>query len=94
MTGLRLRDEIGDGLSYQVFPAWFQDWAHKEAEAAILRFFEPVIVPGLLQTGDYARAIFRTRFRITREEIEEQVRGWRAPSPSRISRTRRASATC
>ena len=31
----RLRAEIGDGLGYQVFPAWFQDWAIKEAEAAI-----------------------------------------------------------
>ena len=70
---LRLRDEIGDGLSYQVFPAWFQDWAHKEAEALTLRWFEPLVVPGLLQTGDYARAIFRTRFRITAEQIDEQV---------------------
>jgi hypothetical protein len=69
----RLRDEIGDGLSYQVFPAWFQDWAFKEAEAATLRFFEPLVVPGLLQTGDYARAIFRTRFRITNDQIEERV---------------------
>ena len=68
-----LRDEIGDGLSYQAFPAWFQDWAFKEAEAATLRWFEPLIVPGLLQTEDYARAIFRTRFRVTSEEIEEQV---------------------
>jgi Domain of unknown function (DUF5753) len=30
-------------------------------------------VPGLLQTGDYARAIFRTRFRITAGQIDEQV---------------------
>ena len=69
----RLREEIGDGLSYQAFPAWFQDWALKEAEAATLRWFEPLVVPGLLQTEDYARAIFRTRFRINSEEIEERV---------------------
>ena len=69
----RLRAEIGDGLGYQVFPAWFQDWAIKEAEAATLRWFEPLIVPGLLQTEDYARAIFRTRFKITSDEIEERV---------------------
>ena len=36
----RLRDEMGNGLSYQVFPAWFQDWALKEAEALTLRWFE------------------------------------------------------
>jgi len=69
----RLRTEIGDGLGYQVFPAWFQDWAIKETEAATLRWFEPLIIPGLLQTEDYARAIFRTRFKITADEIEERV---------------------
>jgi len=69
----RLRTEIGDGLGYQVFPAWFQDWAIKETEAATLRWFEPLVVPGLLQTEDYARAIFRTRFKITADEIEERV---------------------
>ena len=69
----RLRDEIGNGLGYQVFPAWFQDWAIKEAEAATLRWYEPLIVPGLLQTEDYARAIFSTRFRVTADEIEELV---------------------
>lgn len=68
-----LREEIGNGLSYQAVPAWFQDWAYREAEATTLRWFEPLIVPGLLQTEDYARAIFRTRFRITSDEIDEQV---------------------
>ena len=69
----QLRDEIGYGLSYQAFPAWFQDWAAKEAEATTLRWFEPLVVPGLLQTEEYARAIFRTRFRITSDEIDERV---------------------
>jgi len=69
----QLREEIGDVLGYQAFPAWFQDWALKEAEATTLRFFEPLVVPGLLQTESYARAIIETRFRITIDEIEEQV---------------------
>jgi transcriptional regulator with XRE-family HTH domain len=69
----RLREEMRDGLSYQTFPAWFQDWALKEAEATTIRWFEPLVVPGLLQTADYASAIFRTRFRITGEEIDERV---------------------
>jgi hypothetical protein len=30
-----------------------------EAGAASIRNFEPVVVPGLLQTADYAREIFR-----------------------------------
>jgi len=69
----KLRDEMGSGLSYQAYPSWFQDWANKEAEATTLRFFEPLIVPGLLQTEDYARAIFRTRLKTTEEEIDELV---------------------
>jgi uncharacterized protein DUF5753 len=31
------------------------------------------MVPGLLQTGGYARAVFRTRFGITGEEIDARV---------------------
>jgi transcriptional regulator with XRE-family HTH domain len=69
----RLRDEIGDGLGYQPYPLWFQEWALKEAEAATLRFFEPLVVPGILQTEEYARAIIRTRFGLSSDEIEEQV---------------------
>jgi hypothetical protein len=33
----RLRDEIGDGLSYQAYPSWFQDWLVSEREAKRLR---------------------------------------------------------
>ena len=69
----RLRDEIGDGLGYQAYPSWFQDWLVSEREAKRLRWFEPMLVPGLLQTEDYARAVFRARFGITDEEIDEQV---------------------
>jgi transcriptional regulator with XRE-family HTH domain len=69
----RLRDEIGDGLGYQAYPSWFQEWALLEREAKRLRWFEPLLVPGLLQTADYAQAVFRTRFGPTDEEIDEQV---------------------
>jgi transcriptional regulator with XRE-family HTH domain len=69
----RLRDEIGDGLGYQAYPSWFQEWAFLEREAKRLRWFEPLVVPGLLQTEGYAQAIFRTRFGITGEEIDSAV---------------------
>jgi transcriptional regulator with XRE-family HTH domain len=69
----KLREEMRNGLGYQVFPAWFQEWAQKEAEAATLRYFQPLVVPGLLQTAGYARAIFRTELVTTDEEIDEQV---------------------
>ena len=68
-----LWDSLRDGMNYQAYPSWFQDWASKEAEATTLRWFEPLVVPGLLQTEDYARAIFATRFGLGHQEIEERV---------------------
>lgn len=68
-----LWDQFEDGMSYQVHPVWFQDWSEKEAVAKRLRWYEPNLVPGLLQTEEYARAVFRTRFGISEEEIEAQV---------------------
>jgi transcriptional regulator with XRE-family HTH domain len=69
----RLREEIGGGLGYQAYPSWFADWPGMEASAARLRWYEPLMVPGLLQTEDYARAVFRTRFGVTDEEVGEKV---------------------
>jgi DNA-binding XRE family transcriptional regulator len=68
-----LWDRLKDGMSYQAYPSWFQAWPAKEAGAVTLRWFEPLIVPGLLQTEGYARAIFQTRFGLSGEEIEERV---------------------
>ena len=39
-------------------PGWFADWLTRESEATSLRIWQPIIVPGLLQTADYARALF------------------------------------
>ncbi len=69
----RLRDEMGDGLGYQAYPSWFQEWLVSEREAKKLRWFEPMLVPGLLQTENYARAIFEARFGMTDEKIDQQV---------------------
>ncbi|RKN46250.1 helix-turn-helix domain-containing protein [Micromonospora endolithica] len=38
-------------------PSWFVPWRGYEQEATRLRAFEPCLVPGLLQTEDYARAV-------------------------------------
>jgi transcriptional regulator with XRE-family HTH domain len=41
------------------FPGWFErDWLPVERDAASLRWWEPLLIPGLLQTADYARALF------------------------------------
>jgi DNA-binding XRE family transcriptional regulator len=39
-------------------PGWFADWLTREREATSIRIWQPIIVPGLLQTADYARALF------------------------------------
>ncbi|HEV2375977.1 MAG TPA: helix-turn-helix transcriptional regulator [Streptosporangiaceae bacterium] len=71
----QLWEQFEDGMTYQAYPDWFQDWPEKEARARRLRWYEPNLVPGLLQTEDYARAVFRTRFGITAEAVEERVAG-------------------
>ncbi|WP_435825215.1 helix-turn-helix domain-containing protein [Micromonospora zamorensis] len=40
-----------------VLPTWFQSYLGLEAAAALIRTYEVQFVPGLLQTGDYARAV-------------------------------------
>ncbi|MEV0755844.1 helix-turn-helix transcriptional regulator [Streptosporangium sp. NPDC050280] len=41
----------------QVFPTWFGQWREKENVAVTIRTYEPLMVPGLLQTGAYAHAL-------------------------------------
>ncbi|MGH3247566.1 MAG: helix-turn-helix domain-containing protein [Trebonia sp.] len=45
-----------------------------EAEAATIRTYEPELIPGLLQTADYARAVIRTGYPAdTTEQIDRRV---------------------
>jgi transcriptional regulator with XRE-family HTH domain len=39
-------------------PAWFEDWLEAEGTAQSLRLWSPILIPGLLQTAEYARALF------------------------------------
>ena len=56
-------------------PQWFRDWVEAEREAVSLRWWEPMMIPGLLQTPDYARALFRAwqSASTTDEEIADLV---------------------
>jgi transcriptional regulator with XRE-family HTH domain len=56
-----LREMLGNYLKQRAYPGWFIAWPEKEATAKILRTFELVVVPGLLQTPDYARALLASR---------------------------------
>ncbi|KAF4409501.1 MULTISPECIES: helix-turn-helix transcriptional regulator [Streptomyces] len=45
---------------HDVLPDWFSVYVSLEGAARIIRAYEPHVVPGLLQTEDYARHILRT----------------------------------
>ncbi|MBM9507829.1 helix-turn-helix domain-containing protein [Actinacidiphila acididurans] len=53
--------------------AWFRQWARLEAHAITLYTYDCRVVPGLLQTEAYARALFEERLPpLSDEEIESQ----------------------
>jgi transcriptional regulator with XRE-family HTH domain len=52
-------------------PRWFRPWTKIEAEARVLRLWEPLLVPGLLQTPEYARAVLRTEPGVLERDVEE-----------------------
>ncbi|BCJ35848.1 transcriptional regulator [Actinocatenispora thailandica] len=47
-------------LARDTFPKWFQSFVHLEEEARSINEFEVQLIPGLLQTADYARAVLET----------------------------------
>src|SRR6266536_2088746 len=57
-----------------VLPNPYEVYIGLEAGAASIRNFEPVVVPGLLQTEEYARQTFRNGPReLDRDDIERRV---------------------
>jgi transcriptional regulator with XRE-family HTH domain len=54
-------------------PTWFKPWIQIEQGAGILKTWQPLVVPGLLQTPAYARAILQSRPGISHDELETQV---------------------
>ncbi|MEU0086814.1 helix-turn-helix transcriptional regulator [Streptomyces sp. NPDC006274] len=57
-----------------LIPAWVEEFVDLEREAIALSSYENQVVPGQLQTADYARAVFRSRLPIIpAEEIEAQT---------------------
>ncbi|MEV6805815.1 helix-turn-helix transcriptional regulator [Streptomyces sp. NPDC051132] len=83
--------DFTEGMERAQYPAFFQDAAVLEKKAVALHFFGVQTVPGLLQTEDYARAVFgmrrppldeatieqRVAARLARQEIFE-----RKPAPT------------
>ncbi len=58
----------------RALPTWFEAYIGLESEAARLRDFQPLVIPGLLQTEDYARAVLRAAPHArSNAEIDRQV---------------------
>ena len=57
-----------------VVPAWFRVYLGLEQDAEMIRGFEPQCVPGLLQTPEYARALFSASHPgISQADIDRKV---------------------
>ena len=54
-------------------PSWFAEWVEFERRATSLRSWEPLLIPGLLQTSDYARAILAADPDTGGDQLEELV---------------------
>lgn len=59
---LRLANEAGNSgwwsqYGRDTLPDWFQTYLHLEPSASLIRTFETHLIPGLLQTADYARSV-------------------------------------
>lgn len=63
-----LKEEVGRAQ----YPAFFRDMARLEARATALSVYAVYAVPGLLQTEDYARAIFHMQRPLLDDEMIEQ----------------------
>ncbi|MFF3753987.1 helix-turn-helix transcriptional regulator [Streptomyces sp. NPDC002018] len=61
-------------LKKSKYPDHFAEAAEAEATALVIKEYAPLLIPGLLQTEAYARAVFRAyRPTATEEEIDELV---------------------
>ena len=52
---------------------WFREWVAIEQEASALRSDESAVIPGLLQTEDYARRLLEGAGQLAGDVVEQQV---------------------
>ncbi len=56
-----------------VIPGWFEPYLGLEQAASVIRSYEPVFIPGLLQTPDYARAVIASGHGELESDVERRV---------------------
>ncbi|MER7889062.1 helix-turn-helix transcriptional regulator [Micromonospora sp. NPDC094482] len=54
-------------------PSWFRPWLEAERQAQQLWCYHPTLIPGLLQTENYARRVIRADDMLTEDEVEKRV---------------------
>jgi transcriptional regulator with XRE-family HTH domain len=60
-------------VTNEASPKWFRPWPKIEAEAHTLRTWQPLVVPGLLQTPAYARMVLSGVPGVSEAQIDESV---------------------
>jgi transcriptional regulator with XRE-family HTH domain len=53
--------------------SWFLSWLEAERAAKQLRCYQPLLIPGLLQTEGYARAVIRCDDTLSDAEVERRL---------------------
>jgi transcriptional regulator with XRE-family HTH domain len=64
--------DLYDLLDAESLPGWMRDWVLEERRATRLRSFELVIIPGLLQTEGYARALLNGNETLVEARMDRQ----------------------
>jgi transcriptional regulator with XRE-family HTH domain len=72
---MALFEAMRDYLKNGVYPGWFREWPKKETYARRLRSFSLVVLDGLLQTEDYARAILSAGLGMPEDKLDGAVAG-------------------
>lgn len=60
-------------LYRDVIPGWFEPYLGLEQAASLIRSYEPLFIPGLLQTSGYASAVIRSGHSPRESDIERLV---------------------
>ncbi|MFC7381031.1 helix-turn-helix domain-containing protein [Sphaerisporangium rhizosphaerae] len=58
---------------WETVPEHFRDWMDVEHDATALRSWDPMLIPGLFQTEEYARIVIQDEPGITPEQVEQHV---------------------
>lgn len=77
VNAIELFGRLRDDERREVVPGWFRPWVDHEQEATEIRWFEPLVVPGLLQLEAYAEELLRdaerVAFRMSRQQILDRT---------------------